>query len=461
MYRLHMQEVRDGKMVVVLVGGSNGNHVLAADLGRRPEFEVRLVTRRPEKWSKTIKCREQRTTSDSVPFPVLPTWWVEYEGELDAIYHWDNVDQALQGAHMVLMICPVTAHKEVFGRLCDNLPDHPLMIGSAYAQGGLDWAAREVLRGNPKAKLVTLFGLKHYPYLCKLDEYGKRVSLYGRFPDLRAAVSPFKPHNVEAVKRFLDPMFGKDVTMLTDFIICTLGGSNQLLHPAICSQLFEGWQPGKVFDRHMLFYREVGPKAQDWLFDLAIREVPTLLWALDGVLNRNGDLRRQATYEVFSTLVSKLPTFCQPKSLLKIPLLWGLKYNVRLTKVKAPMISKDGGFVPNIESRFFTDDIAHGLCVMQGLAEILEVEMPQVLYLIRRMQEFMGKDYVSQLPDIRGRYLNGKDVAETSSPQAYGVHDVAGLLDLLHWDRDEVFAVDTSRMLAAEEPVEAKLVSKL
>jgi hypothetical protein len=34
------QEVRDGKMVVVLVGGSNGNHVMAADLGRRPEFEV-------------------------------------------------------------------------------------------------------------------------------------------------------------------------------------------------------------------------------------------------------------------------------------------------------------------------------------------------------------------------------------------------------------------------------------
>jgi hypothetical protein len=49
----------------------------------------------------------------------------------------------------------------------------------------------------------------------------------------------------------------------------------------------------------------------------------------------------------------------------------------------------------------------------------------------------------------QGRYLNGKHVSESSAPQAYGVHDVQGLLKLLHWDRDEVDAVDTSRIMAA------------
>lgn len=29
-----------GRKVVVLCGGSNGNHVLAADLGRRQDYEV-------------------------------------------------------------------------------------------------------------------------------------------------------------------------------------------------------------------------------------------------------------------------------------------------------------------------------------------------------------------------------------------------------------------------------------
>eukprot|EP00045_Choanoeca_perplexa_P017047 m.239962 g.239962 ORF g.239962 m.239962 type:complete len:73 (+) comp17434_c0_seq29:1067-1285(+) len=59
-------------------------------------------------------------------------------------------------------------------------------------------------------------------------------------------------------------------------------------------------------------------------------------------------------------MVAKLPTFFQPKALLTTPLLWAFKYNIRLKKVKAPMIEKDGGWVPNVTSRFFTDDVAHG-----------------------------------------------------------------------------------------------------
>jgi hypothetical protein len=31
----------------------------------------------------------------------------------------------------------------------------------------------------------------------------------------------------------------------------------QMLHPSICSQLFEGWQPGMVYDHHMKFYTYV------------------------------------------------------------------------------------------------------------------------------------------------------------------------------------------------------------
>ena len=58
------------------------------------------------------------------------------------------------------------------------------------------------------------------------------------------------------------------------------------------------------------------------------------------------------------------------------------------------------------------------------------------------------------LPCAQGRYLNGKHMSETSAPQAYGVHDVQGLLKLLHWDRDEVDAVDTTRMMAASADVD-------
>lgn len=74
-------------------------------------------------------------------------------------------------------------------------------------------------------------------------------------------------------------------------------------------------------------------------------------------------------------MLSKLPTFAQPKFLVATPILWSFKHNKRLLKVKAPMVPHAGGYVPNVDSRFFTDDVAHGLCVLQGLAEILDVKV--------------------------------------------------------------------------------------
>ncbi|MEM9459464.1 MAG: hypothetical protein AAGF11_35120 [Myxococcota bacterium] len=46
------------KIVVTLCGGSSGNHVLAADLGRRGAFEIRQVTSRPRVWSPRVECRD-------------------------------------------------------------------------------------------------------------------------------------------------------------------------------------------------------------------------------------------------------------------------------------------------------------------------------------------------------------------------------------------------------------------
>lgn len=136
------------------------------------------------------------------------------------------------------------------------------------------------------------------------------------------------------------------------------------------------------------------------------------------------------------------------------------------------------GFVPVIDSRFFTDDVPHGravkssylrlfpasppsfhspqtrrlwiwqsidpfssatsgLCVLLGLAELLNVNCPRVLYLIRRCQSLMGKTYVTELPDARGCFLVGPDVKETSAPQAFGVHTLETLLHFLSWDRSQ------------------------
>lgn len=149
-------------------------------------------------------------------------------GQAHKVYDWSAADEALNGAHMVLLVCPVGAHRQLLVDICRHLPPHPLLLGTLYGQGGFDWAARAALQGHPRAHYVTVFAMKHFPFLCKQQAYAQRVTLFGRFPDLRVCVSPRCSKNQAAVQYFLQEMFGKPVHVLDDFVVATLGGTNQV-----------------------------------------------------------------------------------------------------------------------------------------------------------------------------------------------------------------------------------------
>ena len=71
-----------------------------------------------------------------------------------------------------------------------------------------------------------------------------------------------------------------------------------------------------------------------------------------------------------------------------------------------------------------------------GIAELLDLEVPTILNLIRRNQEMMGKEYVAALPDGKGSLLCGRDAGETSAPQAYGIFSIEEFVEFMKWDRD-------------------------
>ena len=50
---------------------------------------------------------------------------------------------------MALLLCPVNMHREILELLVPHIPDHPIAVGTAYAQGGFDWQFREVLKKYP------------------------------------------------------------------------------------------------------------------------------------------------------------------------------------------------------------------------------------------------------------------------------------------------------------------------
>jgi hypothetical protein len=127
----------------------------------------------------------------------------------------------------------------------------------------------------------------------------------------------------------------------------------------------------------------------------------------------------------------------------------GLSHNSRLNAVLSPCIvdessRQEDGTVqikPNTETRFFTDDTQHGLCIYLGLAELLgfdlERDMPQTLYVVRRLQKWMKKEFVLPQEKVTSGskiVSDAKDVSETSAPQAFGVKTVQELKKFLQLD---------------------------
>ena len=173
--------------------------------------------------------------------------------------------------------------------------------------------------------------------------------------------------------------------------------------------------------------------------------------------------------------VGNRPGLINREGILAKLMSYGLSHNGRLNAVLSPCIvvsdqpAEDGTILikPNPNTRFFTDDTQHGLCIYLGLAELLgfdlERDMKWTLYVVRRLQRWMGKEFVLPESSISNNNLNrkivsdAKDMMETSAPQAFGVKSIGELRQFLKLD---VFG-DLKYERAKKRLLESGLVSKL
>jgi hypothetical protein len=405
--------------------------VLVAELGGRPEWEVRLITRQPERWSGTVTCVEHGAASEAYPL-LLGRRPARHEGRA-AAFAWSDAREALDGADLVLLVCPVHAHRPILASLLPALdPDRPVAVGSLFAQGGFDWVTRDVLASLgitlPRA---TFFGLKRYPYLCRKIAHGREVVLDGRFPRIAAAMDAPSPEAADETAAALEAAFHKPVLRLPSFLSCTLNMSNQILHMGLVVGHLAGYAPGRVYAAQPRLYADAplpGARAMEALFcdllrlcvdlerltGLELRRYlgldPTVGHALRARLALGVDLERTPRLQEALTRIGAAI----------------LRNNRRLRHVKMPMTpAPDGrGFVPDRSSRFWEDDITHGLCVLLGMGRILGTELSTIPRVIETYQDLTGRRLL-----VAGE--PGPDFETSGAPQRYGVHDRAALRELL------------------------------
>lgn len=387
------------KVQVTVVGLGNLGHVFLGLLSQHPELVVNGLAVRPDRaeaFGRAVKAQGGVRV-------------VRRDGEVLGKPHRVSADpvEVIPGSHLVLFCLPSHVEPEVLARVAPHLPDGAL-LGSIPGPGGFHWAATRALEAAGKRAVV--FGLASIPWMCKSDELG-RVRVLGQKTITGLAALPRERASLAA--EVMSSLLGLPVVDIQNFLQIILNPANQLLHPAITRDLFEGWD-GRPLDEAPLFYESISERAAETLERMS-DEILELKAAL---LEGRPDLSLSAVLPIDIAIRAAYGGDIADASSTRSIIATNRAY----AGIRMPMVPLEGGLAPAFSSRFFTEDIPYGLVVLRGIADLVGVKMPATDEVLRWCQEKMGREY------LRGGALSGADVADSGAPSRYGITTLDGLV---------------------------------
>ncbi len=265
-------------------------------------------------------------------------------------------------------------------------------------QGGFDWVAREVL-GDLVDDLV-LFALMPMPFNCRITEYGKSVEVQEFKKHYQVGVLPASA--TDSVISLTEKLFGSSKSC-GHVLASSLYPINAVIHPSRLYTLCKDWQPGTLFPDNPLFYEQMTEEATQ-LMDNVNQE---LIQISNGLIAAG--LSDIDVPHIYDFLVRYVYTDDSPD------LVTFFQTNPAYKGFHCPFKAIEGGWVPDFNNRYFTEDIPLGLCLYKGVADLVDVDTPEIDKIIIWAQKFMEKEYI-----VNGR-LQGRDVNETHAPQRFGI----------------------------------------
>lgn len=364
---------------ICICGGGNIAHALAAVLGARPGLDVCVLTRRPLQWRRHVHAI--------------------YRDELEVVGTLRRVSaeasEVVPGANVVLIALPSFARAEVLERIRPYL-DPGACVGAIPAPGGFDWEARSIL--GPER---CIFGFHRTPYLCRTVEYGSTVGISGVAPEMFLAARPAR--QTSELARVLQAALNIPIVPAANFLTLTLTPTNPVVHPVGLYALFREWRPGMEYDRVPCFYDEWSNEASE-VFLACDEEIQATCARLPMDLSRVVPIRRHYSVSSADELTRRIRG---------IPALHG---------IRVPMVPTESGWVPDVSSRWFTEDVACGTVVIRAVAEIAGVATPTLDAVIGWAQELMGRDLLHR-GSVRGPGSTGLPI-----PQNFGIDTVERLV---------------------------------
>ena len=148
--------------------------------------------------------------------------------------------------------------------------------------------------------------------------------------------------------------------MIPCFLNLTMTPSNPILHTTRLKTLFGDWHKGIVYESIPLFYEEWDDESSRLLF-LCDEEVQKICRALPEFklqfVRSLKDHYESHTVQAMTKKISSIESF---------------------KGLKTPATKVEGGFIPDLHSRYFTADFSYGLTIIKQVADFAGIKVPNI-----------------------------------------------------------------------------------
>ena len=269
------------------------------------------------------------------------------------IKHATNIAEiAFKEIDLIVVTVPSMLMQNVANLIYDYTDSNPV-ICVIPGNGGSECAFKKCIeRGN------LFFGIERVPAIARLTKKGSTVQCIGYRNELHIASIPHK--YVEKCSKIINNIFDIKCSLIPNYLNLTMTPSNPILHTTRLKVLFKTWSEGKVYSHLPLFYEEWNNESSELLF-ACDDEVQMICHALNKF-----DLR----YVKSLKLHYESPTIeSMTKKISSIKAFKGLP---------TPAIKVDGGFIPDLHSRYFTSDFSYGLNIIKQIGDFAAVNIPNI-----------------------------------------------------------------------------------
>lgn len=322
---------------ICICGGGSLGHVCAAVLASQADTEVRIFTLHPEHWNRELMA----TDPDGK----------EYRGRLSVVSA--NAAEAVSGCDIVFLCLPGFAIEPTLERIRPYAGQ--AVVGSIVCSTGFFFAAHRIL--GTKARL---FGFQRTPFIARTTEYGRSANLLGYKQQVAIAVENMA--DADAFRSLVERLWLTPTVLLGSHYEASLTNSNPILHTGRLYAMWHNWD-GTPYDHNILFYKEWTDAASEMLIamDAEFMRLLDVLPVRPGAIPTLLDYYESHDAPSLTRKISSIPAFAAITSPMK----------------ELPSSTPDAPqWVPDFESRYFTEDFPYGLSLIVRLAKEHGVPTP-------------------------------------------------------------------------------------